>query len=50
MLCLPLNRPSLPMSVLPEGLRQLTAAQADDVLCIYHTNFVWITSGNGQPG
>jgi hypothetical protein len=47
---LPPNRPSLPMSVLPEGLRQLTAAQAEDVLCIYHADFARITGGNGRPG
>jgi hypothetical protein len=30
------NRKSIPMTELPAPLQRLTAAQAEDVLCIYH--------------
>jgi hypothetical protein len=37
----------LPVSVLPEGLRSLTPAQAEDALCIYRIRLAQIAS-NGQ--
>jgi hypothetical protein len=42
------NRDRLPVSAFPEGLRRsLTAAQIEDVLCIYHGPLARI-AGNGQ--
>jgi hypothetical protein len=40
----------LPVSVLPEGLRSLTPAQAEDALCIYRVPLARIASnGQGRP-
>jgi hypothetical protein len=36
---LPLKGRSIPMDALPEGLRRLTAGQAEDALCIYRADF-----------
>jgi hypothetical protein len=45
------NRDRAPMSDFPEGLRRsLTAAQMEDVLCIYRGTLARIAGSNGQGG